>query len=59
MTSRASDTSYLGPDLDLCYFLIMTAMAETVYTHSLEKRGREQAAAKIEPLARILYPALL
>ena len=43
----------------LCYFLIMTAMAETVYTHSLEKRGREQAAAKIEHLARLLYPALL
>jgi hypothetical protein len=37
----------------------MTAMAETVYTHSLEKRGREQAAARIEHLARILYPALL
>jgi hypothetical protein len=43
----------------LCYFLIMTAMAETVYTHSLEKRGREQAAARIELLARCLYPALL
>ena len=40
-------------------FLIMTAMAETVYTHSLEKRGRERAAARIEHVARCLYPALL
>jgi len=43
----------------LCYFLIMTAMAETVYTHNLEKRGREHAAATIEHWARFLYPALL
>jgi hypothetical protein len=42
----------------LCYFLIMTAMAETVYTHGLEKRGRESAAAKIERWARYLYPAM-
>jgi hypothetical protein len=37
----------------------MTSMAETVYTHSLEKRGRERAAARIEHVARCLYPALL
>ena len=43
----------------LCYFLIMTAMAETVYTHNLEKSGRESAAARIEHWARFLYPALL
>jgi hypothetical protein len=43
----------------LCYFLIMTAMAETVYTHNLEKRGREGAAARIEHWARYLYPMLL
>jgi hypothetical protein len=43
----------------LCYFLIMTAMAETVYTHSLEKRGRESTAARIEHWARFLYPSLL
>jgi hypothetical protein len=43
----------------LCYFLIMTAMAETVYTHNLEKRGRERAAATIEQWARVLYPTLL
>jgi hypothetical protein len=43
----------------LCYFLIMTAMAETVYTHNLEKRGRARAAATIEHWARLLYPALL
>jgi hypothetical protein len=43
----------------LCYFLIMTAMAETVYTHNLEKRGREGTAARIEQWARYLYPALL
>jgi hypothetical protein len=42
----------------LCYFLIMTAMAETVYTHALEKHGRESAAAKIEHWARYLSPAL-
>ena len=43
----------------LCYFLIMTAMAETVYTHNLEKRGRESAAARIEHWARYLYPTAL
>ena len=43
----------------LCYFLIMVAMAETVYTHNLEKRGRERAAATIEHWARFLYPTLL
>ena len=43
----------------LCYFLIMTAMAETVYTHNLEKRGRESAATTIERWARYLYPTLL
>jgi hypothetical protein len=43
----------------LCYFLIMMAMAETVYTHSLEKHGRGRAAARIEHLSRSLYPALL
>ena len=43
----------------LSYFLIMTAMAETVYTHNLEKRGRTSAAAKIERWARYLYPAFL
>jgi hypothetical protein len=34
-------------------------MAETVYTHNLEKRGRARAAATIEHWARLLYPALL
>ena len=43
----------------LCYFLIMTAMAETVYTHNLEKRGHERAAATIEHWARYLFPAVL
>ena len=43
----------------LCYFMIMTAMAETVYTDNLEKRGRESTAAGIEHWARFLYPALL
>ena len=43
----------------LCYFLIMTAMAETVYTHNLEKRGHERTAATIEHWARFLYPTLL
>lgn len=43
----------------LCYFLIMTAMTETVYTHNLEKRGRESRAAQIEHWARYLYPAVL
>jgi hypothetical protein len=43
----------------LCYFLIMTAMAETVYTHNLEKRGHENTAARIEHWARFLYPTLL
>jgi hypothetical protein len=42
----------------LCYFLIMTAMAETVYTHNLEKRGLERTAARIEQWARYLYPVL-
>ena len=42
----------------LCYFLIMAAMAETVYTHHLEKRGRKSAAATIERAARYLYPSL-
>ena len=42
----------------LCYFLIMMAMAETVYTHNLEKRGREATAAKIEHRARYVYPGL-
>jgi len=42
----------------LCYFLIMTAMTETVYTYSLEKRGRETTAVRIERWARFLYPAL-
>jgi hypothetical protein len=37
----------------------MAAMAETVYTHNLEKRGRVSAAAKIERWVRYLYPALL
>lgn len=41
----------------LCYFLIMTAMAETVYTHNLEKRGRKAVADRIEHWARYLYPA--
>jgi hypothetical protein len=36
----------------------MAAMAETVYTHNLEKRGRVSAAAKIERWVRYLYPAL-
>ena len=43
----------------LCYFLIMTAMAETVYTHNLERRGRASAAAAIEHWARYLYPTTL
>jgi Neurotransmitter-gated ion-channel transmembrane region. len=43
----------------LCYFLIMAAMVETVYTHHLEKRGREQVAARVELWARFLFPALL
>ena len=43
----------------LCYFMIMTAMAETVYTHNLEKRGSAGTAARIEHWARYLYPALL
>jgi hypothetical protein len=43
----------------LCYFLIMIAMAETVYTHHLEKRGRARAAAAIERWARFLYPVFL
>ena len=43
----------------LCYFLIMTAMAETVYTHNLEKRGHKRAADTIEHWARYLYPASL
>jgi hypothetical protein len=36
----------------------MVAMAETVYTHGLKKRGRKEAAARIEHWARSLYPAL-
>jgi hypothetical protein len=43
----------------LCYFLIMTAMVETVYTHNLEKKGRKELADAIERLARYLYPGLL
>ena len=42
----------------LCYFLIMAAMTETVFTHNLEKRGRAKAAARIERWSRYLYPAL-
>jgi hypothetical protein len=37
----------------------MTAMAETVYTHNLEKRGRETSAARLEHWARYLYPSVL
>jgi hypothetical protein len=43
----------------LCYFLIMTAMVETVYTHNLERKGRKALADAVERLARYLYPALL
>ena len=43
----------------LCYFLIMTAMIETVYTHNLEKKGRKDVADVIERAARYLYPAVL
>jgi hypothetical protein len=43
----------------LCYFLIMTAMVETVYTHNLEKKGRKALADAVERAARLLYPAIL
>jgi hypothetical protein len=43
----------------LCYFLIMTAMVETVYTHNLERKGRKALADTVERLARYLYPGLL
>jgi hypothetical protein len=43
----------------LCYFLIMTTMVETVYTHNLEKKGRKTTADAIERWARYLYPGLL
>ncbi len=42
-----------------CYLAIVSTMLESVYTHSISKKGNHRKAVRIERRARVVFPAAL
>lgn len=52
-------TTYADQMFYLFYFLITSALVQTVFTYNLSKKGNIELENKLERMGRILYPVLL
>ncbi len=50
--TKVDKVYYLG------YFLIMSAMVQTIYTYNLEQRGKIKFATTLELLGKVLFPVI-
>jgi hypothetical protein len=50
--TKVDKVYYLG------YFLIMSAIVQTIYTYNLEQRGEIKLATTLEVLGRVLFPVI-